>query len=86
MKYRTHSTIQIDPQDFVFSTGISFEGLSITQAGIGWKIIVRGRGPRGQACYAIHETEDLWNGPSELLGMLERDGGRKMWRADKYRT
>jgi len=86
MKFRNFSIIKIDPQDFVYVTGIHFEGLTISMQGDRWRIIIRGRGPRGEPCYAIYECDELFDAPGQFLAALERDSSARLWRADKFRT
>ena len=86
MKMRNECVIKIDLQDFAYMTGISFEGLTISPRGVEWAVIVRGRGPKGKACYAMTQVDDLWEGPGEFLEALAKDVKYSLWRPDKYRS
>lgn len=77
-------TLLFDPKEFAFMTGTTFRGLSITEGGSGWNIVLRAYGSDGEALYAMTQHDDPLEGLTILLGALSTRRGATLWHHDKY--
>jgi hypothetical protein len=78
-------SISILHQEFAYETGVRFEGLSISEASDGWKVVIRGRLRDGDAVYAMTVGEEP---VAALQGLVEALCGReglRFWHTDKFR-
>jgi hypothetical protein len=74
----------LDGHEFAFYMGRRFRGLSITENGSGWNIIIRSWSLAGQAEYARGHHENPQEGLKALLNALASKGGERLWHHDKF--
>lgn len=74
----------IDPKSFAFYTGVDFRGLTVSERGTGWIIILRATKRNGDKVYAAWETDDLVDGFDQFLDALTDSHTRIGWHTDKY--
>lgn len=73
-----------DSKEFSFLTGRTFRGLTITEAGTGFNIVLRAFGPDNEPLYAMTQHNDPREGLSVLLGVLSTRRGPELWHRDRY--
>lgn len=73
-----------DPQEFAHLTGRHFRGLTISENGTGYNVVVRAFDGEGNALYAMNQHTDPYTGLKELLAALSTTKGSVLWRRDKY--
>jgi len=78
-------TLSLDTQEFIWRTGVHFEGLTLSMRGDGWQLTLRGRNDRGHPVYCTAFLENLYEDVVRFDELLQKDGGRKIWHADKFR-
>lgn len=77
-------TLLFDHKDFAYLTGCTFRGLSISEGGVYWNIVVRAFGASGEPLYAMTQHEDAREGLQILLGALGTRKGGALWHRDRY--
>lgn len=81
---RTLDDLLFDTKDFAFDTGVNFRGLTISENGAGFNIVIRAFDTNGNAVYAMSQHEDPHEGLKLLLCVLATPKGSHLWRRDKY--
>lgn len=76
--------INIDISEFAWYTGMVFRGLTISETGAGWNIILRCYDKEGDRLYCMTQTNDLREGFKGLLAAVGGKDGYKLWRHDKF--
>ncbi len=74
----------LDKEEFAFVTGKHFRGLTISQHGGAFRIILRAFGAGYAPLYCLTEHEDVHEGLANLLAALGSRGGAQLWRHDKF--
>lgn len=77
-------SLLLDQQNYAFQTNTTFRGLTISQTGEGWNIILRAFLRDGEAVYTMTTAEDPGEGLSRLLAVLGTNGSEALWHRDKY--
>lgn len=77
-------TLLFDSKEFSFLTGHSFRGVTISQSGSGWNVVLRAFTSELDPVYAITQHDDPHEGLQLLLGALATRAGGQLWRHDKY--
>lgn len=73
-----------DTQEFAFLTGQTFRGLTISECGSGYNIVLRAFDRDNEPLYAMAQHSDAREGLRVLLGALATRHGPKLWRHDKF--
>lgn len=73
-----------DHKEFAFLTGYIFRGLTISESGVGWNIVLRAFGHSQEALYCMTQHDEPREGLQLLLGALSTKSGPNLWRPDKY--
>lgn len=76
--------IILDHKEFAYLTGKTFRGLTISQNGEAFRIILRAFGDDREPLYCICEHDDVRQGVLVLLDALGKRGGAELWRRDKF--
>jgi hypothetical protein len=74
----------LDPHVFAVNTGMVFRGMSISENGGSFNIVLRAFGSDGKAYYALGQHEDPLDGLERLYEALGKRGGTNLWRLDKF--
>lgn len=69
---------------FIFDTGVSFRGLTISQTEKGFNIVLRGLKRDGAPVYAMLSHTDPQEGLQALYKCLTDRQGATWWRHDKF--
>lgn len=80
----TLDELLFDSKEFTFLTGHTFRGLTVSQTGAGWNIVLRSFGPQLEPLYAMTQHVDPHEGLQLLLGALATRTGNQLWRKDQY--
>jgi len=76
---------RLDPQEFIWATGVIFRGLTISQKAGRWNVILRGTRRGGQHVYSMLSVEeDPFGALHTLIDALEKKGGEALWSPDKF--
>lgn len=84
MLFSIHCEVKIDPQAFAFETGYTFRGLTVSEGGGVWRIILRGLSKKGEAVYAMSEHTDIHEGFEALYDALAGEGNNYLWHHDRF--
>lgn len=74
----------LDPHVFATNTGMVFRGMSISENGAGYNIVLRAFDTYGKPFYALGQHEDALDGLERLYEALGTKGGTNLWRLDKF--
>jgi len=77
-------SIIIDPKGFAYDTGVSFRGLTISEASDDYNVIIRGRLRDGQAVYAMTKSDNPEEALRNLMGVLGSKNGKQLWHKDRF--
>ena len=77
-------TLLFDPKEFSFLTGLTFRGLTVSEAPDGWNVTLRAFQEHDQAVYAMTCGPDPHDALLTLLNALSTRSGRSLWHRDKY--
>ncbi len=81
---RSLEEVILDEQEFSFLTGKIFRGLTISETGGSFRIILRAFGEDYAPLYCISEHHDVREGLSNLLEALGTRGAAQLWHHDKF--
>jgi len=76
--------LNIDILGFAADTGMTFRGLSVTERGDGWNVVIRASNRSGERVYAMVTAVDPMEGVDALFEYVSSRGGVNAWRIDKY--
>lgn len=81
---RTLDELLFDDKEFSFLTGHTFRGITISQSGAGWNVVLRAFSSELEPVYCMTQHENPHDGLHLLLGTLATRSGGTLWRRDKY--
>ena len=85
MAYRGDALeFKYSPKEFLFEIGVQFRGLTISENGEGYNIIIRAYLRNNAPVYAMVNHEDPYEGLHTLMEVLAQKNGAGMWRSDKF--
>lgn len=84
MSYRQPVTVRVDSKAFVFETGCTFRGLTISQRGAYFRIFLRVFLRDGTPAYYYVDHEDIEAAMTNLLAVVTGRGGASVWRFDSF--
>lgn len=76
--------VRIDEQEFAFSSGYVFRGLTVSGQPRQRNVIIRATAPNGQAVYAMGTGESVNEVFDSLWSALCMGGGEQLWHLDRY--
>lgn len=77
-------SLTVDDKGFVFDTGHTFRGLTISECMSGYNVIIRALNKHGAPVYAMTTADDPGDGIFDLMSALTASSGASLWRPDKY--
>lgn len=84
MALKTLDELLFDGKEFSFLTGHTFRGLTISQSGAGWNVVLRAFTSELDPVYAMTQHDEPQEGLELLLGTLATRSGGQLWRQDRY--
>lgn len=78
--------LDIDDKGFIFDTGLTFRGLTISEAPGGWNCVLRAREKSGAPVYAMTTATEPAEGLAKLYEAVSHGKGERLWRHDRFAT
>lgn len=76
--------IILHTEEFAWLTGLIFRGITISENGAWWNLIIRARTPEGTPVYARTIAPDIQTGFDDFITALSGKGGKVLWHFDRY--
>lgn len=74
----------LDDKGFIFDTGFTFRGLTVSETSTGFNCVVRATSKAGGPVYAMTSDTDPAEGLNRLYDALSQGNGHTLWRFDRF--
>lgn len=76
--------LRLSQKEFVYRTGVSFRGLTISQTEKGFNVVIRGLRNGGTPVYSLVQHSDPVTALEILVSSLSGRDGPSLWHHDRY--